>query len=302
MSTLRLAIISGVLLGLAVDAIVAAFLPQPIRLADALALLDPEQLPDAARPAGILIGPDPGWADRLGVWGYRRLRVPLTGATMQALSMSGRPIADFVAEKLLLALIGLTTPLMLAGTWIALGGGVSMVPLGLSLACALAGFLLPDIRLRRSAPMLKADAGQALSTFFDLVTLERLANASAAQALQAAANLSDHPLFLKIRTALDRARLQQRPPWQELKALARQIDLPEIADVADVMRLDEQGASLSHALTARVAEIRDAHLTREKIAAQTVSESMTVWMVVPTMIFGLIFLVPPMLRLAGLAP
>jgi len=162
--------------------------------------------------------------------------------------------------------------------------------------------MLPDLQLRRSAPSVKVDAGEALSTFFDLVTLERLANASGTQALQAAAEMSDHPLFLKVRTALERARLQQRPPWHELKALARQLDLPEVGDVADVMRLDEQGASLSHALQARVTEIRDAHLTREKIAAQGVSESMTVWMVVPTMIFGLIFLVPPMLRLAGMTP
>ena len=52
-------------------------------------------------------------------------------------------------------------------------------------------------------------------------------------------------------------------------------------------------------LRARVADMRDAHLTREKVAAQRVSESMTVWMVVPVLVFGLVLLTPAMLTLAG---
>ena len=63
------------------------------------------------------------------------------------------------------------------------------------------------------------------------------------------------------------------------------------------MTMDEHGAALAATLRARVKELRDAHLTRQKIAAQEVSERMTVFMVVPAMVFGLIFLVPPLLRL-----
>ena len=66
-----------------------------------------------------------------------------------------------------------------------------------------------------------------------------------------------------------------------------------------VLRLDDQGASLAQVLRARVADMRDAHLTREKVAAQRVSESMTVWMVVPVLVFGLVLLTPAMLTLAG---
>lgn len=44
-------------------------------------------------------------------------------------------------------------------------------------------------------------------------------------------------------------------------------------------------------------ELRDAHLTQAKIDAAAVSERMTVLMVVPSLIFGLVFLIPPLLRL-----
>ena len=121
------------------------------------------------------------------------------------------------------------------------------------------------------------------------------------QAMMSAASLSDIPLYGRLRGSLERARLEQRPPWQELNRLSQELELPQIADMADVMRLDEQGAALADALRARVRELRDAHLMSEKIAAQQVSERMTLWMVVPSMVFGLVFLTPPILKLLGFA-
>ena len=106
-------------------------------------------------------------------------------------------------------------------------------------------------------------------------------------------------MFADIRAALERARLQQRAPYTDLKELGRELDLPALRDLADVMRLDESGASLSTALRARVKELRDGHLTAMKMAASEVSERMTMWMVVPSLVFGLFFLVPPLLTLVS---
>ena len=105
------------------------------------------------------------------------------------------------------------------------------------------------------------------------------------------------PLFLQIRTALERARLEQQSPYDELRRLADQLELPELADVADVMQLDETGAALSGTLRARVRELRDAHLTREQIKASAAAEGMTIYMTLPALIFGLIFLVAAMLKI-----
>ncbi len=88
-------------------------------------------------------------------------------------------------------------------------------------------------------------------------------------------------------------------PYAELKDVGQSLALPALVDLADVMRLDEAGASLSQTLRARVAELRDAHLTAMKMAANETSERMTVWMVLPSLVFGLIFLAPPLLKLIG---
>ena len=124
-----------------------------------------------------------------------------------------------------------------------------------------------------------------------------MANQSATQSLHAAAGVSDNTIYTQVRGALERARLEQRMPYAELAALGQRLELPALIDLADVMRLDESGAALSNTLRARVKELRDAHLTVLKMDATRVSERMTVFMVVPSLVFGLIFLVPPLLRL-----
>ena len=90
---------------------------------------------------------------------------------------------------------------------------------------------------------------------------------------------------------------QQQSPYAELRRLSDQLRLPELADIADVMQLDETGAALSGTLRARVRELRDAHLTREQIKASAAAEGMTIYMTLPALIFGLIFLVAAMLRI-----
>jgi len=43
------------------------------------------------------------------------------------------------------------------------------------------------------------------------------------------------------------------------------------------------------------------HLARAKLAAQKQAESMTVWMVIPVLVFALLFLIPPLMTMvAGL--
>jgi Flp pilus assembly protein TadB len=194
-------------------------------------------------------------------------------------------------------IIGAVLPGLGAFAWTLTGLSVSSWPALLSLVGAVIGFFVPDVLLRRAADTARSGAVEALLVYIDLVTLERLANASATQALHSAAQLSDSPLFLQIRTALERARLEQQPPYEELRRIADQLHLPELADVADVMQLDETGAALSGTLRARVRELRDAHLTSEQTKASAAAEGMTIYMTLPALIFSLIFLVAAMLKI-----
>jgi len=293
-----LVILGGACLVGGVACVIIACIPRPGRLDDTLALLDAEQPLGVAATAGTaaLIG-DPGSrVERWAAWAYRRLRLPLSPSTERLLALRGRSISDFFAGKIVLGMAGVAAPLVVTAADLAFGWGLGAVPAALSVLAGAAGYFWPDVELRRSEQAVHRDAEAAMSVFFDLVILERLGNASASQALRRAAGLCDVALFERIRGALDRAHLQQRPPWGELHALATDLQMPQLDDVADVLSLDEQGAALAGALRARVAELRQAHLAREKVAAQQDTEGMTIWMVIPVLAFALLFLAAPLLK------
>lgn len=287
-------VLPGAMVALGVCLLVAAFRPRHARLADALGVLaDDVPAPVAAPEASAQ-----GW-DRVGDWWLRTRGVVAPPDLQRNLQLRGRTLTTHYTHKVVGALVGLLIPFLLGlVAWIALDE-VSPLPAAAGLALAVVGFFVPDLLLRGAASEATEDATEALLTFFDLVTLERLANQSGTQALHAAAALSDIPVFASIRAALDRARLQQRAPYGDLKELGRDLDLPALRDLADVMKLDESGASLSTALRARVRELRDGHLSAMKITANEMSERMTTWMVVPTVVFGLFFLIPPLLTLVS---
>lgn len=265
------------------------------RLADALAELDGR--PGDGSPLAP-IGAASG-SERAGLWLYQHSPIPLHSSQLRLLELRNKSVAEFFADKLVLALLGLSVPTILGAVFTIAVGIPVTVPVLLALLGLIAGWFTPDLLLQRAGERSRSDAQEALFSYFDLVTLERLANRSATQSLQSAAMTSEHPLFLSIRGALLRARLEQQAPYAELRRLAERLRLPQLADVADVMQLDEQGAAVAGTLRARVRELRDAHLTEARVAAHAVSERMTVFMAIPAMVFGLIFLVPPLIRLIG---
>lgn len=287
MSPVLWAALAGTLLAFGVWAIAGGVLvPFAPRLGDALDLLD------GRRPPVSAPGPD-----RLGTWLQARLRRPASPETLRRLRLAGRSVERHFTHKALGMLAGAVLPLFLA----AIGAMIDGVPFALvglaSIPLAALGLFLPDLLLASGEAAATEDATEALLSYFDLVTLERLANRSGPQALRAAAAISDITVFAAIREALERARLEQRPPYGELKTLAADLGLPALADIADVMSLDDAGASLAGALQARVRELRDAHLTRAKVDASAVSERMTFFMVIPALVFAGFFLIPPILRL-----
>ncbi len=296
-----MAIVTGALAVAGLFCVAISLIRRPVRLADAMTSLESGAVASGDRIQDITRRLDeaPDWDTRMGQWAYSSLRIPLSDGTARALALRGQTMADFHAQKIIGLVAGLAMPQIVWLVSTALGTHLGATPLVVSLVLAAVGYFLPDVAIRHSTPGRRADASEAVFTFFDLVILERLANQSAISSLHAAASISRSMMFTRIADALERAKLEQRPPWAELKRVADQHDLPQVSDLVEVLSLEEQGASLVDALRARVRDLRDAHLTQEKIAAQQVSESMTIWMVIPTLVFGLIFLTPPLLLLAG---
>jgi tight adherence protein C len=292
-----LVLISGMLLAGGLCCLLTALVRSTPRLEAALELVGADgvdRLPLSD------VGPVRSRSERMGAFVYRLMPIPLSSAQRRALRLQDKSIAEFYADKAVMAIIGAVLPALAGGSYAYLTGQLGPIPAVAAVVGALIGFFIPDLLLRRRTENVRTGAAEALLVYIDLVTLERLTNASATQALHNAAALSDVPLFVQIRTALERARLEQQSPYAELRGLSDELKLPELADIADVMQLDETGAALSGTLRARVRELRDAHLTREQIKASAAAEGMTIYMTLPALIFGLIFLVAAMLRiLAG---
>jgi tight adherence protein C len=292
--TASLILLAGVLIAAGLACTVVGFVPSAPRLDAALDRVD-----GSSSTAGLRsdVGPVTSRSERLGAFVYRVTPVPLSEPQRRALRLQDKSIAEFYADKAVMAIIGALLPGLVGFLVAIFSGQLSAVPALVALIGAVLGFFVPDLLLSRAAAAVRSGAVDALLVYIDLVTLERLTNASATQALHNAAVLSEAPLFVQVRTALDRARLEQQPPYAELRRLADQLRLPELADVADVMQLDETGAALSGALRARVRELRDAHLTAEQMKASAAAEGMTLYMTIPALIFGLIFLVAAMLKI-----
>jgi tight adherence protein C len=294
---ISLVLLSGMLLAGGLSCLVIAFARSTPRLEAALEMMGGDGT-ETLHPSDA--GPITGQSERLGAFLYRVVPIPLSNGQRGALRLQDKSIPEFYADKGVMAIIGALLPGLVGAAFAYLTGHLSVIPALAAVVGGAIGFFVPDLALRRTTARVQSGATEALLVYIDLVTLERLTNASATQALQNAAALSDVPLFVQIRTALERAQLEQQSPYAELRRLSDQIKLPELSDIADVMQLDETGAALSGTLRARVRELRDAHLTREHIKASAAAEGMTIFMTLPALIFGLIFLVAAMLRiLAG---
>ena len=289
------ALLAGVLVAAGLVAVAAGFRRPTPSLQAALERIGGSDLRVEGQDSAPVVA---STSERWGTFLQRHTPVPLTAGQRRSLRLQDKSVAEFYADKLVMAIIGVALPGLLgtALSWVALGH-VGAVPALAAVVGGVVGFFLPDLLLLRSAESTRSSALEALLVFVDLVTLERLANASAPQALVRAASLSQVPLFVQIRTALERASLEQQSPYAELRRLADTIDLPELADVADVMQLDETGAALSGTLRARVRELRDAHLTAEQIRASADAEGMTIYMTLPAMAFGLILLTAALLQI-----
>ena len=292
--TVSLILLGGMLVLGGLVLVLGGLVPAPPGLQPALDRLGGDQAAADLRHVDTVAD---STSERLGALVYRRSPVPLTPRQRQLLRLQDKPIAEFYADKIVMAVVGAILPALVGFGWGLMTGRPSWWPAGLALLGLVVGFFVPDLLLRRSGKASQSRAVESLLVFIDLVTLERLANASATEALQSAAALSDVPLFVQIRTALERARLEQQSPYGELRRLADELELPELKDVADIMQLDESGAALSGTLRARVKELRNAHLTREQIAAGAAAEGMTIYMTIPALIFGMIFLGAAMLTL-----
>lgn len=282
-------VLAGATGGLGLALLVRELMPAQPQLTAALDRLAPPQASAAGdEPTGDTASTR-ALETRVGLLAQRHLSgLPLQAVPDRELALLRIPVARHVGQKVLLALIGLLFPVLF--TALALAVGVAL-PLALpalsSLVLAAVLFLLPDLEVRRKAAAAREEFARATSAYLDLTALERAAGAGATQALEQAATVGDSWVFVRLREQLIRARLSGTAPWDGLHELATELALPELSDLADIMRLSgEEGAAVADTLRARSRGLRTALLTKEQTRANEDSERM----VVPVAVLGLIFL------------
>lgn len=296
-SGLQLALTGGALIGLGVVLLVWRLVPAHPDLGDALARLSPEH----SRPRDTT--PTAGVADsrqRLGVWAMKTLPAAAWVQTpTRELAILRIPVSRFYGEKVLYAMVGLFIPPLLSALFVLLGFPLPLsVPVVATVAVAVGMFFLPDYNVRDDAKKARAEFTRALGAYIDLVALERNSGSGPRQAMEVAADVGDSWVFRRLGEELARSRWSGMAPWEALHTLADQLGLPELDDLADIMRLSgEEGAQIYANLRARSSGMRSAMLNTELAKANEIGERMSIPMSLLGVIFLAILLAPALLRI-----
>ena len=276
-------LLAGALVGAGLTVLVAGLVPAHPDLRAALDRLDPRTAPPPAgpRPTGVLGPARARILPRLvESFGLRRF-----SADLRMVDQTPEALA---AHKVGYALLGLAFPTVMALLLAALGVRAPVaVPAGLAVVTAGVLFVVPDVDLRRGATRARADMRGATCVYLELVALERAADSGATEALERAATVGQSREFARIRKALVTAEVTGKPAWAGLHDLAATTGVPELGDLADIMRLSGQdGAAVYGTLRARAASLRTQLLTAKAAQANAASEHMTI----PVALLGVAFM------------
>lgn len=300
MTTVQLALLAGAITAFGIAIIVVRLIPADPDLSTFLTNLSPTQTSGSLQdvdPAGSSI------TDRIGLWIMRTLPTGWLAPSRADLALLRKPLHVFYGEKVTFGLVGLVLPLALSAIVAVIGGitGFTIplyIPIGVSLLTAIAFSFIPNYNVRTDAADARKAFRQALAVYVDLVSMQRRGNAQPRQAMEIAASVADSWVLLRLKEVLIRSRVTGDFPWDALTSLGNELALPELVEIADIMRLagDDQVA-IYNQLRSKASSIRDA--LRAEDLADANANGVRVWM--PTVCLGLLFVVilgtPVILRL-----
>ena len=294
---LQLALLGGLMVTAGLVLLVSRLAPARPDLADALDRLSPE----ATRPSGVEMEGSSS-AERLGRWGMRLFPIAVWGQPpAQQLALLRISTVRFYGEKLLFGMLGLVVVPLLATLLAVLGWRLPVVlPVVATIGLAVGMFFLPDYNVRDDAKQARTEFARALGAYADLVALERNAGSGPRQALEVAAAVGDSWVFRRLREELAFSNWSGEQPWQALRRLSQELGVPELGDLADIVRLSgEEGAQIYGQLRARSAAMRAAMLNDEVAYANAVGEKLSIPMSLLGVIFLVILIAPALMRVMG---
>lgn len=265
-------LLPGILMGLAVFAIINAFVPSMVDLRQAITVLSTTEL-DPVKHSNDR-------RDRIGAWIVARAgSLPGAAVPEADLDLLGITPAQHYYRKGLGALTGFLAPLLLPVVIAALG-----MPLGLAafmglvpLLAAVLGWFGPDSVVRGRAKHARADFARAAAVFIEFVAGALRSGQHAPVALRnAAAGGASWP-FQRIALRLERARATGQHPWGALAELGDELRVSELRDAGTIVSLaGESGGSVYEALMNRGIAARTENLTDYQAAENARTQSMSI--------------------------
>jgi len=237
------------------------------------------------------------------VWLGRRLAaaMPWLPVPITDLRLLGQDHGHWLARKVGFGFAGVA--LMPAASALASLSGRPLpwtISVGGSLALGAAAFCVPDLVSRVRARQMRAEFRQALTSYLDLVALERGAGAAPTEALEAAAEVGCGWAFERISAALSRARKASAAPWEGLASLADEIGISELGDLAEIAVVaGQEGGRILDTLHARAESMRAEALaaTRAQAGARSTTMVLPISLLAGGFLVLLIF--PDFYRLFG---
>ena len=292
------AVITGALLVLGATLLgIYFFAPTRVDPVKALAALAPPRTmtpPTRVQPAAQ------DSVERLGTWAMRNvpdtvwLRTPV-----KELNLLGRSLTRFYGEKIVFAAYGLAiAPL---AVWVVSLFGLEPPPVvsvaGAVLLAAVM-FFVPNYNAVDDAKKMRTELRREVATYVEAVAFERVGGSGVRQAMEHAAAAGDHWVWARISQELTQSRTSGQSPWDALEALGDELSLPELTNVAHVLRLaGEEGTAVAASLQAQRTALRAALVSDDLATANAANERMDI----PRSLLGVIFLMllmaPAVLRI-----
>jgi len=188
---------------------------------------------------------------------------------------------ELVMRQVFGGLVGAASVVTVAGVTRLTGAGPSLPLTTIAMVGgALAGFVAPDVGLRRAASRRRRQFVHALSSFLDVTTVLLAGGAGLETALTAAARSGGGDAFTLLRGALASARDAGRPPWIELRTLGRRLGVDALVELADSLDLaGSHGARIRESLVARSEAMRARIADDVEASAHAATERMGLPMV-----------------------
>ncbi|WP_454852229.1 hypothetical protein [Promicromonospora soli] len=287
MTGLAGAVIAGGLLALGATLLGIYFLaPARVDPAKALAALAP---PRTMAPAARVHPAPQDGVERLGTWAMRNvpdavwLRTPV-----KELNLLGRSLTRFYGEKIVFAAYGLAiAPL---AVWVVGLFGLRLPPvvsIAGAVGLAVVMFFVPNYNAIDDAKKMRTELRREVATYVEAVAFERVGGSGVRQAMEHAAAAGDHWVWARISQELTQSRTSGQSPWDALEVLGDELTLPELANVAHVLRLaGEEGTAVAASLQAQRTALRAALVADDLAAANAANERMDI----PRSMLGVIFL------------